>query len=127
MWPAQYITEALISGSSMTSVKGCPGCCGAAAGGRMVDSSTHGMGGTRLWVQWPSETSAEEALNPDTGRSTLWVWLGLSGWAENPGRRVPASQVSVRKGPSFWVGHVWALGRTTVLSQQGSIAQWCHV
>lgn len=95
-WPPPYTSEAWISGSSVTSVRGCPSCCGAAADGRVGDSSTQGTGGPRPWVSQTSGTSSDEALNPDTGGSTLWAgWACLGGcrflwWGD-----VHAAQVSL--------------------------------
>ena len=67
-----------------------------------------------------------EAMNPGTGGSTVWaVWACLGGcrllW-----QGVHATQVRVREGLPFGGGYVRALGRTTVLSEQGSAAQQCH-
>lgn len=124
-WLPPFTTEAWISGISVMSVHGCPNCCGAAADGRMADSSAPGTDRPHPWVLWPSGTSSNEALKPDTGGSTLRGWLGLPEWTQGSLVGGPCYPGKREGEPPFSGWHVGALGRT-VLSQQGWAALWCH-
>lgn len=76
-WP--HATEVWISGSSVTPICGCPSCHGAVADMNITDSSAHRRGGPHPQVSGPLGTCSDKALNPDSGRSTLWSSVGLSG------------------------------------------------